>query len=258
MSYRTSRPETPLTGRSVVITGGASGIGLACAQACGHAGANVALLGLGGSDLDDAVASLRHDGVNAWGSGTDIREFDALETAFARAVEKFGDLDAVVASAGVADWSSVLDGDPERWRAVIETNLLGSAYTVRVAAPYLAKRGHGDIVLISSISGRESYIGEPVYIASKWGTVGLGHAVRHELEARGVRVCLVEPGLVDTPLTRSSPVPRSRLESGVSLRPEDVASAVLWVLCQPDGVSVSELVLRAPSRDNTAVGPDDV
>jgi NADP-dependent 3-hydroxy acid dehydrogenase YdfG len=203
---------------------------------------------LANNDLAEATEQLAGEGVAALGVEVDVRDFASVEQAVAGVVDKLGRLDAVVANAGIAEQSLVVSGDPGRWRNVIETNLIGAAHTIRAATPRLIASGGGDIVLMASVSGRESYVGEPAYIASKWGVVGLGHAARRELERHGIRVSLVEPGLVNTPLTRNAPMVRRLLDSGPSLSPEDVAESVLWILSQPKHVSISELVIRPVGR----------
>lgn len=244
MTPSAGRHGQPLDGRVVLITGGARGIGLACARSCGIAGAAVVIASLVDDELAEASNRLAGDGVTALSIKTDVRDFNSVKHAVGWTIEKLGRLDAVVANAGVAEQSLIASGDPAEWRNVIETNLVGTVHTVRAVAPHLIESGGGDIVLMASVSGRESYVGEPAYIASKWGIVGLGHAARRELEQHGIRVSLIEPGLVNTPLTRASPVVRRLLDSGPSLSPEDVAASVLWVLCQPRHVSISELVVR--------------
>jgi NADP-dependent 3-hydroxy acid dehydrogenase YdfG len=100
---------------------------------------------------------------------------------------------------------------------------------------------------MSSVSGRETYVGEPVYIASKWGQVGFAHALRLELLEAGIRVTIVEPGLVRTPLTENNPRVRPLLEAIEPLTAEDVARAVVFAYQQPEHVAVSEIVMR-PQR----------
>ena len=150
----------------------------------------------------------------------------------------------LVANAGIADQSTMAEGDPERWRAVVETNLLGTIFTVRAVLPQMLAQQRGHIFVTSSVSGREAYPGEAVYIASKWGQVGLAHALRQEVMDEGVRVTVVEPGIVDTPLTRDNPVVRPYLESTEPLLPEDVAEAILFAWRQPPHVVVSEVTVR--------------
>lgn len=228
----------------VMITGGASGIGRACAFACGQAGAELVLVSLPGPELSGTAADLRTAGRRVAEISADVRDFGSMERAAAWVAAEFGRIDVLVASAGVADQSSVTGGSPDRWRAVVETNLLGAAHSIRAVAPLMVSAGAGDIVVIASASGRESYVGEPLYIASKWGVVGLGHAARKELQSAGIRVALIEPGLVDTPLTRGSPVVRPLVEAGGALLPDDIAEAVAWLISRPRRVSVTEMVIR--------------
>jgi NADP-dependent 3-hydroxy acid dehydrogenase YdfG len=236
-----------MTGQVVVVTGGATGIGRACAFACGRAGAAVALLSLPGPELSETARELGASGVRAYKAAADVRDFGAVERAVAQVVADLGRIDVLVASAGIADQSSITGGSPARWQAVVETNLLGVANTVRAVAPEMVRAGSGDIVVIASASGRDTYVGEPLYIASKWGVVGLGHAVRKELQSCNIRVALIEPGLVDTPLTRGSPVVRPLVEAGGALLPDDIADAVTWLISRPRRVAVTELVIRPAS-----------
>jgi NADP-dependent 3-hydroxy acid dehydrogenase YdfG len=228
----------------VMITGGATGIGRACAFTCGAAGADVVLVSLPGPDLTRTADQLAGVGVQVSTAAADVRDFGAVERAVSQVVAEHGRIDVLVASAGIADQSSIATGEPGRWQAVVETNLLGVANTLRAVAPVMVAAGSGDIVLIASASGRDSYVGEPLYIASKWGVVGLGHAARKELRSSGTRVALVEPGLVDTPLTRGSAVVRPLIDAGGALEPGDVADAVAWLISRPRRVTVSELVVR--------------
>ena len=236
-----------MTGQVVVVTGGASGIGRACAFACGRAGAAVALLSLPGPELSGTARELGAAGVRAYPTAADVRDFGAVERAVSQVVADLGRVDVLVASAGIADQSSIASGSPARWQAVVETNLLGVANAVRAVTPEMLRAGSGDIVVIASASGRDTYVGEPLYIASKWGVVGLGHAVRKELQSSNIRVALIEPGLVDTPLTRGSPVVRPLVEAGGALLPEDIADAVAWLISRPRRVAVTELVIRPAS-----------
>ncbi len=228
----------------VVITGGATGIGRACAFACGRAGAATVLLSLPGPDLSSTADDLGAVGIRPCVIGTDVRDFASVERAVGQVVTGFGRIDVLIASAGIADQSRIASGSPQRWQAVVQTNLLGVANSIRAVAPTMMRAGSGDIVVIASVSGRETYVGEPLYIASKWGVVGLGHAVRKELASSNIRVALVEPGLVDTPLTRGSPAVRPLVEAGGALAPDDVADAVAWLISRPRRVAVTEMVIR--------------
>ena len=202
------------------------------------------------------VEEVRAAGGDAVAVAADVREPDALARAVAVVRERFGAIDALVANAGIADQSSTATGDPARWRAVVDTNVLGVLYSVRAVLPVLLDRRRGHVFIVASVSGRETYVGEPVYIASKWAQVGFGHALRQELADAGLRVTLVEPGIVDTPLTRGNPVVRPLLEATEPLAPEDVARAIVYAYEQPPHVVVSELTLRPLRQRLPSFGPE--
>ncbi len=195
----------------------------------------------GGKEL---VGEVQAVGGDAAVETIDVRDPAAAQTLAHRTLRRWGRIDFLLANAGIADQSRVATGDPQRWRAVVETNLLGVMYSCHAVLPTMLDQRSGHILIMSSVSGRESYVGEPVYIATKWGQVGFAHALRLELIDAGIRVTLVEPGLVDTPLTRSNPAVRPLLDEIEPLAAEDVARAVVFAYQQPSHVAVSELVIR--------------
>jgi hypothetical protein len=228
----------------VLVTGGLSGIGKAVALAFAELRGRLALVDRTTAGAEEVVAAVAAAGGEAIALEADVREHEALAAAASSAIERFGKIDVLVANAGIADQSGAHAGDPERWRALVETNLLGTIYAVRAVLPHMLERRNGHVFVTSSVSGREAYPGEAVYIASKWGQVGYAHALRQEVADAGVRVTVVEPGIVDTPLTRDNPVVRQLLEATEPLRPEDVARAVVYAYLQPPHVLVSELTVR--------------
>jgi NADP-dependent 3-hydroxy acid dehydrogenase YdfG len=230
-----------------VITGGLSGIGAASAVEFGGLGARIVLVDLSPDGADEVVARVREAGGEAVIEIADVRDPSAQERAARRALDEWGRIDFLLANAGIADQSGAADGDPERWRTVVETNVLGVLYSSRAVLPTMLAQGSGHVLIVSSVSGRESYVGEPVYIATKWAQVGFAHALRLELLEPGIRVTLVEPGLVDTPLTRDNPKVRHLLEEIEPLTPVDIARAAVYAFQQPERVAVSEVVVR-PQR----------
>jgi NADP-dependent 3-hydroxy acid dehydrogenase YdfG len=238
-----------LRGLAGLVTGAGRGIGEACAATLASHGSKVLLADLDGALANEVSARLRETGGEVAAGAADVREWPAVEALAQSCVDTFGRIDFAVANAGIGDYSSLDTGDPERWRRVIETNFLGVLHTVRAVLPHMKAQGRGHIVLMASIAGRQTWVGEPVYIATKWAVVGLGWALRKEAIEHNVRVSMIEPGMVDTPLVRSTAEGRSELDRFAALGVEDVARAVSFVLAQPEGVAVSEMMI-------TPVGPE--
>jgi NADP-dependent 3-hydroxy acid dehydrogenase YdfG len=227
-----------------IITGGLKGIGAACAVEFSRLGARLVLAARSLAGGQELVSRVGEAGGDAVLESVDVRDPLAQERLARRALDEWGRIDFLLANAGVADQSRVSKGDPERWRAVVETNLLGVIYSCRAVLPAMLDQGSGHILIMSSVSGRESYVGEPVYIATKWGQVGFAHALRLELLEPGIRVTVIEPGLVDTPLTRDNPKVKPLLDEIEPLTAEDVARAVVFAFQEPSRVAVTEIVIR--------------
>jgi NADP-dependent 3-hydroxy acid dehydrogenase YdfG len=238
-----------VAGAAGIVTGAGSGIGEGCATLLAAQGARVVLADIDEGRLNDVAAKIKAAGGDATVRVTDVRDWSSVEAVASACLEAYGAIDFAVANAGIGSYSSIHDGDPEAWRRVVETNLLGVLYTVRAIYPHMKERGRGHIVLMASIAGRQTWVGEPVYIATKWGVVGFGWALRKEAIPHNVRVTMIEPGMVNTPLVQGSEEGRSELERFASLSIDDVARAVSFALSQPEGVAVSELMI-------TPVGPE--
>jgi NADP-dependent 3-hydroxy acid dehydrogenase YdfG len=238
-----------------IITGAASGIGAATAREFARLGGRLVLASLSLDGIDTLTNAIVQVGGEAIPVEVDVRDPEQVATLAQLALDHFGRIDFLVANAGIADQSSIVSGDPARWRNVIETNLLGAIYCVRYVAPHMVRQRSGHIFLMASLSGRETYVGEPIYIASKWGLVGFGHALRKEVLSAGIRVTLIEPGLVDTPLTRFNPMIKTLLEATEPLQPEDVARAVVYAYTQPANVVISEMAVRPLRQDAIVIEP---
>ena len=219
-----------------MVTGGVSGIGAAITAALRNRGATVVA-------VDRHAKSESVPGEATRELAANVQDYEAMAAVSAKIRAEFGHLDFVAANAAITDWGLMSTGDPDRWHDVIDTNVLGVAHTIRAALPILIAQGHGHVVITASISGRTTYVGEPIYIATKWALVGLGGALRKEVANSGVRVSLIEPGIVDTPLVRNTVEGAAELASRQSLNPEDVARAVMFVLEQPAHVNIDELMI---------------
>lgn len=233
--------EEPLHGKIGIVTGGTSGIGAAVVRRATELGARVAYCARK-QPIDAAPDRAEFFPV-------DLTQSDDVERFCEVVHDHFGRIDFVVTCAGLTLQGSLSEGDPGTWRAVVETNVLGTAFVCRAALPWMREGGGGHFVLVGSVAGRGIHAGEPVYLASKWAIVGLSYALRQELRKDFVRVTLVEPGIVDTPMTRLSPGAQEWLQAVEPLHPEDVAEAIVYALCQPPRISINGVTLRPSTQE---------
>jgi NAD(P)-dependent dehydrogenase (short-subunit alcohol dehydrogenase family) len=219
---------------TVLVTGGASGLGAAVAQAVAAAGGTPSVL-----DLAEPGFAVDHELV-------DLADGRAAEAAVTRVAERLGRLDGVVTAAGV-DACGPLDGVPaDAWERVVAVNLLGTAAVVRAALPHLA-RGRGKVVTVASTLGLRALPDATAYCASKFGVVGFTRALAAETAGR-VGVTLLVPGGMHTAFFDGRPEQYRPPADAKLNRPEDVAQAVLFALCQPAGCEARELVV-CPSEE---------
>ncbi len=221
----------------LLITGASTGIGRATAVQAVEAGWRVVLAARSAEKLAALEAELGAD--RAMAVVCDVSDWGQQEAMVRKAIERFGRLDAVFANAGFSKGSSFIDGEhrPEEWRDMVMTNLFGAAATARLTLPELVKtKGH--FIVTGSVLGRVTSI-RNLYAATKWAVTGMAQAIRNEVAGMGVRVTLVEPGIVDTPFWDGLQKP-----AAPELHSEDVARAVLFALSQPPHVDVSEIIIR--------------
>jgi NADP-dependent 3-hydroxy acid dehydrogenase YdfG len=226
--------------RTLLITGASTGIGATTARHAVEAGWQVALGARSEDKLEALVGELGED--NALAHACDVTEFAAQEAFVGAAIERFGQVDAAFANAGFGAARGFLKEDPDQWRQMILTNVLGVAYTIRAVLPHFQERNHGHFLLTSSVAGRRSLPGS-LYSASKWAVTGMGESLRQELrQEKGskVRVTLIEPGMVDTPFFDNAPTD--------ALEPDDIARVVMFVLDQPEHMDVNEVLIRPTSQ----------
>jgi len=238
-----------IKGHAGLITGAGGGVGQAVARHLASLGARLALIDIDRARLDAIAGAIQKDGGEVTKIVADVAEPEAIDDAAKAAVEKFGGLNFAVCCAAVADSGGLADGDPDQWQKVVDVNLLGTLYTARAVFRHLKEGGGGDLIILGSVSGLETYEGEPLYLASKWGLVGLGRSLRKEGRPDHIRVTLVEPGLIDTPLSRRSEFGARLLESTRPLHPADVADLIVFALLQPKYADLGEIVVRPVDQE---------
>ena len=220
-----------------LITGASSGIGAATARHAAQAGYRLVLAARSIDKLQALADELGGD-ESALVVGCDVTDWSQQEAMVAQALERFGRLDVAFANAGFGAARGFLNDDPEHWRAMVLTNVLGAAYTVRATLPAL-KQSTGHILLTGSVAGRRAIPGS-LYSSTKWAISGMGESLRQDVDGTGVRVTVVEPGMVDTPFFDNPG--EGRLEA------DDIARAVLFAVGQPPHVDVNEILIRPTAQ----------
>jgi NADP-dependent 3-hydroxy acid dehydrogenase YdfG len=223
--------------RVLVITGASTGIGAATARQAADAGYSVVLAARSQDKLEALVSELGDQ--RALAVPTDVTSWEDNERLVAAAIERFGRIDAVFANAGFGAARGWLKETPEHWRDMVLTNVLGAAYTLRAAIPAV-KETKGHLLVTGSVAGRRVMPGS-LYSCTKWAITAMGEAVRQDLNETGVRVTVIEPGMVDTPFFDNGAGPGA-------LKPDDIARAVMYAVSQPDHVDVNEILIRPTSQ----------
>ncbi|WP_235041593.1 SDR family oxidoreductase [Vreelandella profundi] len=217
----------------LLITGASSGIGAATARAAAREGYKLVLAARSSDKLNALAQELGPENVLPY--TLDVTNMEQQQAMVEQAIETFGRLDAVFVNAGRGGSpGGFSDADHTAWREMILTNVYGAGLTIQACLPAL-KRSKGQVVLTGSAAGRTTIPGS-MYSATKWAITGIGYNLREELRGTGMRVTLIEPGMVDTPFFDEPPE--------YALEDRDVANAVIYALSQPAHVDVNEILIR--------------
>ncbi len=218
-----------LAGQVAIVTGAGRGIGHAVALALAREAATVVLAARTRQELAMAAATIRESGGTALAIPTDVTQDGAVEAMVEQAIAEFGRVDILVTAAGVASFGPVVGTKPSDWDAQLAVNLRAVMVSCRAVLPVMIRQHRGTIINIASVAAQRAIPGAAVYTATKAGVVGFSRVLAEELRAERVRVGVLVPGAVDTPLRM--------------LRPEDVARAAVLMASLPPGASLEELTL---------------
>jgi len=194
-----------LSGKTVVVTGGASGIGKAVAKAFGEEGARIALCDINEANLDATEAELKAAGVDVYTGRADVSDYNAVES-FARSVSGyFGRIDIWINNAGIPSNKSILDTSPDEWDRVLRTNLDSVFYGIKCAAELMKDTGGGVILNTSSYTSILPASRRAAYAATKGGINAVTKVAAGELAPFGIRVNSIAPGTIETPMQSIRP-----------------------------------------------------
>jgi NADP-dependent 3-hydroxy acid dehydrogenase YdfG len=221
-----------------VVTGGSSGIGAATARALLKQGHRVAVTGRDAQRLA-AFAASAGAGEQLLTIAGDAGDTGDVAAAVRQVVDTWGRLDTVIANAGFSLPGTLEDHDPEAMRSMVLTNVLGPALLVRETLPYL-RESKGRIVVVGSVAGIRNTPGN-MYSVTKWAVHALAENVRLLVAKDHVGVTLVAPGVVDSPFWDER---GGTPQASPALTVEQIANAILFAVNQPEGVDISQLVVR--------------
>jgi NADP-dependent 3-hydroxy acid dehydrogenase YdfG len=244
----------PLDGKTAIVTGASSGIGEATAAALAGAGAKMAIVARRADRLDALAASIAGQGGSTLKFAADVANPADRERIVQGTIAEWGRLDILCNNAGVMLLSPVAEASTDEWRQMIEINLVALMSLCKLALPHL-KASAGHIVNVSSVAGRIANPTASAYAATKFGVGAFSESLRREVYSDRVRVTVVEPGMVNTELgdRMSNEAARAGLEQRRTtmegLRPEDIASAILYAVSQPQRVSINEILIRPTDQE---------
>ncbi len=235
-----------LAQRVVVVTGGASGLGAATCAELGSAGARVVVADLATERAQRCASQLGENGVESMAAAVDVGDEVQVQRLFEAAIERFGAIDAVVNSAAIDVTAPISELSAADWERIVRTNLNGVFLVARQACAAMRERG-GAIVNIASTASKRAWPNASAYHATKWGVLGLSHALHAELRPQGIKVCAIVAGGMRTPflLDRFPDIDPSVLQD-----PRNVARAIRFVLEQPAETVIPEMMVL-PMRETS-------
>lgn len=205
-----------LQGKTALITGSTSGIGLALAQHFAAAGANIMMNGFGDAEEIEANrAALEAHGIKALYSGADMTKPAQIEAMCAEALEQFGTVDILINNAGIQHVKPIDEFSPEKWDAIIAINLSSAFHTTRLLAPAMRKAKWGRVINIASVHGLVASAYKAAYVAAKHGVMGLTKVAALDLAEDGITANAICPGYVKTPLVEKQ-IPEQAVAHGIS------------------------------------------
>jgi 3-hydroxy acid dehydrogenase / malonic semialdehyde reductase len=251
---------TNLTNSIVFITGASSGIGRSCALAFAQAGAKLILVARRNNRLEKLAADLEKQfHTEAWIDELDVRDNRAVAKFYKKLPDEWKNIDILVNNAGLSrGLNKLYEGTLEDWEEMIDTNVKGLLYVSRIVLPGMVERKKGTVINIGSIAGHDVYPGGNVYCATKHAVDALTKGMRMDLVDTPIRICTVDPGLVETEFSEvrfhgDKERAKKTYQNMTPLTPEDIAEAVLFAATRPPHVQIAEIIIMPTVQASTTL-----
>ncbi len=245
---RTESDATSVTrtiaGKAVLLNGGSSGIGRATARLLAANGARVLIFGRDEQQLKEAVKDAASQGGEVYGIAGDVAKRKDVQRLFKEADKRLGQLDVLINNAAIAG-HSLLDSDYDAWKETLDVNILGYMACAREALDRMRPRREGHLLMVGSMSADLREASGDVYAATKAAVQAFCEALRKNVNEDGIRVTLIEPGAVDTPLQTKPQAEKNRKKKKMEmLEPADIAECILFALSQPKRCDIVQMQVR--------------
>ncbi len=234
---KSKKQEHPFTDKTALVTGGASGIGLACAQRFAKEGARVVI-----ADIKKPETNAK----NIFFKETDITAASAIDELYGWISQKNLFPDIIISNAGRGITEKLAEGDPEKWQSIFQLNVMGHLRIIRSYLPQmLNKKSSSDVLFISSVAAHKPHPWGGIYSASKAALQALAETLRQEVQPK-IRVSSILPGVVDTHFFENTIGGNQSAEDmgWGALQPEQIADAAYYIVSRPEGVAINELTIR--------------
>lgn len=249
-----------LANKIVFITGASSGIGRSCARAFAEADAKLILIARRKNRLEKLAVDLKKQfNTVAFIDGLDVRDNRAVAKFYKNLPVEWRNIDILVNNAGLSrGLNKLYEGRFEDWEEMIDTNVKGLLYISRTVLPGMIERKKGTVINIGSIAGHDVYPGGNVYCATKHAVDALTKGMRMDLVDTPIRVCTVDPGLVETEFSEvrfhgDKERAKKTYQNLTPLTPDDIADAVLFAATRPLHVQIAELIIMPTAQASTTL-----
>ncbi|HEY0161430.1 MAG TPA: SDR family NAD(P)-dependent oxidoreductase [Edaphobacter sp.] len=249
-----------LSGKTVLVTGASSGIGLATALAFAREGARVAVCARREDKLQPLAAELTKAGAPAVHTFVlDVRNRAAVEETLAALPDDWKEIDVLVNNAGLSrGLNKLYEDDPENWEEMIDTNVKGLLYVTRAVVPGMVARNRGHVINLGSTAAYITYANGGVYCATKAAEKSISEGLKIDLMGTAVRVTSVDPGMVETAFSevrfRGDTERAAKVYQNITpLQPEDIADTIVWTASRPAHVNIHTVVITTIDQANSTV-----